>query len=72
MWSDSQCLCAEAVLSDSEEDRHQKVAVQRKTTSAWSSERTPSSEKEGYSSEASSDRGEDQELNRDWWNHISF
>ncbi|XP_024912603.1 synaptotagmin-14b isoform X3 [Cynoglossus semilaevis] len=54
----------EAVLSDSEEDRDQKVAVQRKTTSAWSSERTPSSEKEGYSSEASSDRGSIQRMKK--------
>ena len=58
-------LCAEGVLSDSEEDRGLEATAQQNTTSAWSSERKqPSEEQGGYSSEASSEHGE-RSLNTD-------
>ena len=51
-------LCAEAVLSDSEEDRGPEAVAQQDATSVWSSKRERSAERGGYSSEASSEQGE--------------
>lgn len=49
-------FCAEGVLSDSEEDKGPEAVAQQNTTSVWSSKQ--STEQGGYSSEASSERGE--------------
>ena len=49
---------AEGVVSDGEEDKGPEAAAQQNTTSAWSSKRKQSAEQGGYSSEASSGRGE--------------
>lgn len=51
-------LCPEGVLSDSEEDKGPEAVAQQNTTSAWSNKRKQSAEQGGYSSEASSGRGE--------------
>ncbi len=51
-------FCAEGVLSDSEEDKGPEAAAQQNTTSVWSNKRKQSTEQGGYSSEASSERGE--------------
>lgn len=51
-------FCPEGVLSDSEEDKGPEAAAQQNATSAWSSKRKQSTEQGGYSSEASSERGE--------------
>lgn len=50
---------AEGVVSDSEEDKGPEAVAQQDTTSVWSSKRKQSTEQGGYSSEASSERGED-------------
>lgn len=51
-------FCLEGVLSDSEEDREPEAFAQQNTTSGWSSKSKKSTEQGGYSSEASSERGE--------------
>lgn len=54
----SRVPCPEGVLSDSEEDKGPEAVAQQNTTSAWSGKRKQSNEQGGYSSEASSERGE--------------
>lgn len=48
----------EGVVSDSEEEKGPEAVAQQNTTSAWSSKHKQSHEQGGYSSEASSERGE--------------
>lgn len=49
-------FCSEGVLSDSEEDKGPEAAAQQNASSTWSGKQ--SAEQGGYSSEASSERGE--------------
>lgn len=51
-------FCPEGVLSDSEEDRGPEAVAQQNTTCVWSSKCKQSTEQGGYSSEASTERGE--------------
>lgn len=53
-------FCPEGVLSDSEEEKGPEAVAQQNTTSVWSNK--PSTEQGGYSSEASSERGESKQL----------
>lgn len=65
-------FCPEGVLSDSEEDRDPEAVAQQNTTSVWSSKRKQSTEQGGFSSEASSERGEEIGTNNLFMFCISF
>lgn len=52
----------EGVVSDSEEEKGPEAVAQQNTTSAWSSKHKQSNEQGGYSSEASSERGESEHV----------